>query len=73
VKGHQTLEEDDVGWAYVCGLLQAGVLDEGVLWNFYLIAAFYKIHQGFVGEVEVQSVGVVEVVLGDVDLCFINA
>ena len=72
MEGHQPLEEDDVGRPHVGGLLHPGVLDEGVLRDFHAIAAFNKIDEGLIGEVEIEGVGVVEVILGDVDLCLID-
>lgn len=72
MEGHQPLEEDDVCWPHVSRLLHSGMLDEGILRDLYTIAAFYKIDEGLIGEIEIQGIGVVEVILGDVDLCFID-
>lgn len=72
MEGHQSLEEDDVGRAHVGGLLHPGVLDEGVLRDFHAFAAFDEVEEGLVGEIEVQGVGVVEVIFGDVNLSLID-
>lgn len=49
------------------------MFDEGVLWNSHSVVAFDEIDERFVGEVEVEGVGVVEVVFCDIDLGFIDA
>lgn len=72
MEGHQTLEEDYVRWPHIGWLLHPGMLDEGVLRDFYAFAAFYKIHESLIGEIEVQGIRVVEVILGDADLCLID-
>lgn len=72
MEGHQSLEEDDIGRPHVGGLLHPGMLDEGILRDFYAIAAFYKVDEGLIGEIEVEGIGVVEVILSDVDLSLID-
>lgn len=49
------------------------MFDEGVLWNSHSVVAFDEIDERFVGEVEVEGVGVVEVVFCDIDLGLIDA
>lgn len=73
MEGHEPLEEDDVGGAHEGGLLEARVLDEGVLGDADLVVAVDEVDEGLVGEVEVEGVGVVEVVLCDVDLGLVDA
>jgi hypothetical protein len=73
MEGHESLEEDDVSGAYVCRFLEAGVFDEGILGDADLVVALDEVDEGLVGEVEVEGVGVVEVVLCDVDLRLVNA
>jgi len=73
VEGHQALEEDDVCGADEGGLFEPGVFDEGVLWNSHSVVAFDEIDERFVGEVEVEGVGVVEVVFCDIDLGLVDA
>ena len=72
MEGHQTLEEDDVGGSYHGDFLHAGVLDETVLWNRHCFAAVHQTVESFVGQVEVEGVGVVEVELGDVHLALVD-
>lgn len=73
MEGHQALKEDDVCGADKGGLFESGVFDEGVLWNSHSVVAFDQIDERFVGEVEVEGVGVVEVVFCDIDLGLIDA
>lgn len=49
------------------------MLDEGVLGDTNFVVAFDQIDQSLVGKVEIQGIGVIEVVLGDVDLSLIDA
>lgn len=72
MEGHQSLEEDDVGRPHIGGLLHPGMLDEGVLGDFYAIAAFYKVDEGLIGEIKIQGIGVVEIIFSDVDLSLID-
>jgi hypothetical protein len=48
------------------------MLNERVLRDGDGLIGFDQVLQSFVGQVEVQSIGVVEVVLADIDLSFIN-
>ena len=72
VECHQTLEKDYVGWADISGLLHSGMFDERVDRDRYRFVGFDQIHKGFVGQVEVKCIGVVEVVLGDIDFRFVH-
>jgi hypothetical protein len=73
VKCHQTLEEDDVGWSRKGRLTQPSVLGEGVLGYFHWRVAIDQGEEGAVGEVEVDGVGVIEIVFGDVDFLYVHA
>lgn len=73
MEGHESLEEDDVSWSYIGWLFEAGMLDEGILWNSYFIVTFDQVYESLVGKVEVQRVRVIKVILCDIDLSLINA
>jgi hypothetical protein len=73
VERHQALKEDDVCWAGVGGLRQSGVVREGISRDFHSGVPLNKLKQGFVGEVEVDGIGVVKVVLANIDLIPIEA
>lgn len=48
------------------------MFNEGVLRDWDRLIGLDHADQCFVGEVEVQGVGVVEVVFGDIDLSFVD-
>ncbi len=48
------------------------MLDKRILRNFHRTVAFDQVPKGTIGQVEVQSVRVVEVVFCDVDLSLID-
>lgn len=70
---HQTFEENDVGWTHICRLLQACMLDEGILWDAHFVVALNQVDECLVSQVEIQCIWVIEVVLCDVDLSFVDA
>lgn len=73
MEGHQPLEEDDIGRAHVGRFLQTSMLYEGILWNSDSIVAFDEIDESLVGQVEIQGIGVIKVILCDVDLSLVDA
>lgn len=48
------------------------MLDEGILRHWDRIVGFYKVKQSFISHIEVECVGVVEVILGNVDCRFVH-
>ena len=48
------------------------MFDERVDRHRYRFVGLDQIHKGFVGQVEVKCIGVVEVVLGDIDFRFVH-
>ncbi len=72
MESHQSLEEDDVSRTNVGRFLQSCMFDKRVLWDADSIIALDEINKSLVGEVEVKGVGMVEVVLGNIDLCLVH-
>ena len=73
MEGHQSFEEDDVGRVDVSGLWQALVLHEGILGDSDWLIGILEGLEDFVGEVEIEGQGVVEIIVGDIDFIFIDA
>ena len=66
VECHQSLEKDYVGWADVCRFFHSGMFDERIFGYRYRFIGLDEIDKGFVGQVEVECIGVIEVILGDI-------
>ena len=73
MEGHQSFEQDDVSWVNISRLLQPLVLDEGVLRNRHRFISMLQGFENLVGQIEVQSERVIEIVLAYIDLSLINA
>lgn len=48
------------------------MFDKRILWNGNWVVRLYQIEERFVGEIEVESVRVVEVILPYVHLCLVD-
>ena len=46
---------------------------EGILWDSDAVVALDEIDESLVGEIEVKSIGMVEVVLSNIDLSLVHA
>lgn len=71
MESHEPLKEDNVSWLNVGRIGQSLVLYERVLRNGNRFVGVLEFLQNIVSEVEVESKGVVEIVLGDVDFMLI--
>lgn len=66
MESHQPFEENDVGRISVSRVGKTLMLDEGILRDRDSIVAFLHLFEYFVSEVEVQGVGMVEIVFGSI-------
>lgn len=67
VECHQSLKQNDVGGVGICWVWKTFVLDERILGNGNSLVAFFHLFKGLISEVEIQRIGVVEVVLRSVN------
>ena len=64
VESHQPFEQNDVGRIGISWIGKPFVLNEGVLRNWDSLVAFLHLFECIIGQVEIQGVWMVEVVLG---------
>ena len=72
MEGHESFEKNDIGWPNESRIFHACMLDEGVLWDGNFIRTIFKINECFIGQIEIQSIGMIEIILSDIDLSFIH-
>ncbi len=72
MESHKPLEKNDIGRSNESRIFHACMFDEGILWDGNFIRTISKIDECFVGQIEIQGIGMIEIILSDIDLSFIH-
>jgi hypothetical protein len=72
VERHQAFKEYDICGTNVSRLFHTRMLYERILRNFNPFAALDKINQGFIGQIEIQGIRVIEIIFSNIDFSFID-